>query len=329
MSRPAESTSASQPDAVRIGVSSCLLGSEVRFDGQHKRDRFLTDELGRFVEWVAVCPELEIGMGVPREPVRLVRDAEGARMLGIRSAIDWSSKMRRFAAKRVADIGKRDLCGYVLKANSPSCGMERVKLYDSTDAASACRRDGVGIFAAELMRQRPTLPVEEEGRLNDARLRDNFIERVFAFHRLQRLWRSPWKLRDLIAFHTNEKMALLAHSTVGYRELGRLVAAAKGVPRETLRGRYEAAFMDVLGKLATPGRQANVLEHMMGHLEALDAGSRAELAALIEDHRKGLVPLIVPITLLRHHVRQQNVTYLLGQSYLEPHPKELMLRNRV
>lgn len=180
------------------------------------------------------------------------------------------------------------------------------------------------------MQRFPNLPVEEEGRLGDPRLRENFIERLFAYDRLRRLWRTRWTLRDLIAFHTAHKMALLAHSTEGYRELGRLVAGAKGIARAELRERYEARFMSVLRKLATPGRQANVLQHMAGHLkDRLDAGDRRELAAAIDDHRNGLVPLIVPVVLLRHHARRQDAAYLLGQSYLEPHPKELMLRNRV
>jgi uncharacterized protein YbgA (DUF1722 family)/uncharacterized protein YbbK (DUF523 family) len=321
------------PEPIRIGVSACLLGQAVRFDGQHKRDAFLVEELARFVEWVPVCPEVEIGMGIPRESVRLVRtpgDPARAFMLGNQSQTDWTDRMTSYAQAKVAALATLDLCGYVLKRNSPSCGMTRVKLFAGTAADAPVTRAGVGLFAAALMAQLPDLPVEEEGRLLDARLRDNFIERVFAFARLRQLWARPWTVHDLIQFHTNEKMALLAHSVVGHRALGRLVGQAKALPREQLQRDYQAGFMRVLRKLATPGRQANVLMHMLGHVsEQLDADARRELLALIDDHRRGLCPLVVPLTLLRHHVRRLGVAYLLAQSYLDPHPKELMLRNRV
>jgi uncharacterized protein YbgA (DUF1722 family)/uncharacterized protein YbbK (DUF523 family) len=314
---------------IRIGVSSCLLGAEVRFDGQHKRDSFLVGELGKLVEWVSVCPEVELGMGIPREPVRLVRGPRGrSLMLGVRSGRQWTDEMERFAERRVRKLS--GLSGYVLKSRSPSCGMERVKLYPAETPDAHPTRDGVGLYAAALMRRWPNLPVEEEGRLGDARLRENFIERVFAYHRIQALWARRWTVGALVAFHTAHKMALLAHSTEGYRRLGRLVAGARKRPRAEVEAEYEAAFMATLRKLASPGRHANVLMHMLGHLrDGLDARDRAELLAVIEDHRKGLVPLVVPITLMRHHVVRLGVDYLLGQTYLEPHPKELMLRNRV
>jgi uncharacterized protein YbgA (DUF1722 family)/uncharacterized protein YbbK (DUF523 family) len=323
-------------DPIRIGVSACLLGQEVRFDGQHKRDAFLNDQLAPFVEWVPICPEVEIGMGIPRESVRLVRgpadDHGGAQtlMLGNRSQTDWTAQMTSYARAKVEALRTRDLSGYVLKSNSPSCGMTRVKLYDGAADGAPVTRKGVGLFAAELLAQMPQLPIEEEGRLCDARLRDNFLERVFAYVRVKKLWAGPWGLRDLIAFHTNEKMALLAHSVVGYRALGHLVGSAKHVAREQLQREYQRGFMAVLQKLATPGRQANVLMHMLGHFsDQLDSDGRRELLVLIDDHRKGVCPLVVPLTLMRHHVRRLQVTYLLDQSYLDPHPKELQLRNHV
>ena len=207
---------------------------------------------------------------------------------------------------------------------------EAVPVRDGQETGAQAQPKGVGLFAAELQAQLPNLPLEEEGRLNDARLRDNFLERVFAYARLKKLWARPWTLHDLITFHTGEKMALLAHSVVGYRALGRLVGQAKAMPLPQLQTAYEAGFMGVLHKLATPGRQANVLMHMLGHFsDQLDPAARAELLGLIEDHRKGICPLVVPLTLLRHHVRRLEVPYLRGQSYLDPHPKELMLRNHV
>lgn len=317
-------------ERIRVGVSFCLLGKEVRFDGQHKRDAFLVDQLGPFVEWVPVCPEVEVGMGVPRESLRLVHTDDGVRMIGNRGGEDWTDRMSSFAERRAQALAKADLSGFVLKSKSPSCGMERVNLYASGEPGSGANRNGVGLFAAALMRRLPNLPVEEEGRLADAALRENFIERVFAYQRLQALWRGRFSQGRLVAFHTAHKMTLLAHSTDGYRELGKLVAEGKSRARAELREQYEAGFMATLKRLATCGRHANVLTHMFGHMrKQLDDQDKQELLALIEDYRKGLLPLIVPVTLLRHHARRLDASYLLGQTYLDPHPKELMLRNRV
>jgi uncharacterized protein YbgA (DUF1722 family)/uncharacterized protein YbbK (DUF523 family) len=318
-------------ETLRIGASACLLGAEVRFDGQHKRSAFLTRELAPFVTWVPICPELEVGMGVPREPVRLVRGPAGrSLMLANQTGADWTDRMDALAARRAGNLAAQNLDGFVLKSKSPSCGMERVKVFDAPQTRAAPRHDGVGLFARALIERMPNLPVEEEGRLEDARLRDNFVERIFAHARLRKLFAPRWTLGGLVAFHTAHKMQLLAHSTDGYRSLGRLVAGARTLPRAELRQRYESEFMAVLKKLSTPGRHANVLQHMLGHLkELLDDGDRRELLAVVEDHRLGLVPLVVPVTLLRHHARRLGVASLLGQTYLEPHPKELMLRNHV
>jgi uncharacterized protein YbgA (DUF1722 family)/uncharacterized protein YbbK (DUF523 family) len=317
-------------DRLRIGVSACLLGREVRFDGQHKRDAFLVDALGPFVEFVPVCPEVEVGMSIPREPVRLVGPAKRPRMIGQKSGDDWTARVTTFSERRVSALARESLSGYVLKKDSPSCGLSRVKLYPSEAPDAAADRAGQGLFAAALVRAFPHLPIEEEGRLNDAHLRESFIERVFAYHRLQSLWTTRWTLRSLIAFHTANKMALLAHDEPGYRRLGRLVATAKALPRGELRQRYEAGFMTALEKLATPGRHVNVMTHMLGHFsDRLEPIARQELLGVIEDYRRGLVPLIAPLTLVRHYVRTLKVEYLLGQTYLDPHPKELMLRNRV
>jgi uncharacterized protein YbgA (DUF1722 family)/uncharacterized protein YbbK (DUF523 family) len=309
------------PFRIRIGVSACLLGAKVRFDGQHKRDRFLVDELGPLVEWVSVCPEVEVGMGVPRESVRLVVDRAGAgpRMLGLRTGADWTARMRRFAAARVAALAREELCGFVLKSKSPSCGMERVKVYDDTDARAPRPDRSAGLFAAALAQALPNLPIEEEGRLGDVRLRESFIERIFAYARLRALWRGRWTLGALVDFHAANKMALLAHSTEGYRALGRLVARGKSLARAELRERYEAGFMATLARPASPGRHANVLMHLLGHLkERIDAADKQELLALIDEHRRGRLPLVVPVTLLAHHARRHAVSYLLAQTYLAP-----------
>ena len=313
---------------VRIGISACLLGQEVRFDGGHKRDQFLTEILGPHVEWVPVCPEVEMGLGTPRETLRLVRIGGLTRMVTTRTAVDHTDGMKAWARGRLDALVKEDLSGYVLKKDSPSCGMERVKLYDEGQGAPA--RTGRGIYAEALLARMPLLPVEEEGRLSDARLRENFIERVFAYRRLKALFAQRRSVGAVVAFHTAHKMSLLAHSTTAYQEIGRLVARAGTMPRQELRALYETQFMRTLAIPATTRRHTNVLTHMAGHLKTLvDSASRQELASCIDEYRRGLVPLVVPLTLIRHHVRVHEVAYLQGQTYLEPHPRELMLRNHV
>jgi uncharacterized protein YbgA (DUF1722 family) len=249
------------------------------------------------------------------------------RLVGVRSATDHTDGMTRWAAGRAAGLARQDLDGYILKKDSPSCGMERVKVYDE---AGVQARTGRGLFAAALLARMPLLPVEEEGRLADPRLRDNFIERVFAYRRLRAALSGRWTVNSLVRFHTAHKLTLLAHSPDAYRTLGRLVARAADLPRTDLKVAYEAGFMNGLRTLATPRKHANVLQHMLGYLRSvLDDASRAEVAEMIADYRKGLVPLVVPVTLVRHHVRRLGVAYLAGQTYLEPHPRELMLRNHV
>ena len=311
---------------IRLGVSACLLGQAVRFDGGHKRDRFVSDLLGRHVEWVPVCPELEAGLGVPRPAMRLVRQDGALQLRETASGRDHSARMRRFAARRVRELRALELCGFVLKKASPSCGMLRVRAYEDGHV----RRDGSGLFASALMQALPCLPVEEEGRLADPALRENFVERVFAYRRLRDLFRRRWTRAGVVAFHTAHKLQLMAHSQLAYVELGRQVAAVARLPRAAFRTRYTHAFVAALAHPATRARNANVLQHATGHLkERLAAPARAELAGLIDEYRRGLVPLVVPITLLRHHTRAHSVRYLEGQTYLDPHPKELMLRNQI
>ena len=318
---------AAEEEPIRLGVSSCLLGEAVRFDGGHKRDRFVSDLLGSFVEWVPVCPEIEVGMEVPRPALRLVGEGEALRLVEIRSGRDHTRSMQRWAERRVRELRGLELCGYVLKKDSPSCGMTRVKVYHEKGRP---RRDGRGLYASILVEAFPNLPVEDEGRLNDPGLRENFVERIFAYRRLRRLFQGRWTNGQVVAFHTAHKLQLMAHSPAAFGALGRWVASVKQTPRAEFRQRYERGFMEVLAKLASRGRNANVLQHAAGHLKKqLDPASRAELADLIHDYRRGLVPLVVPITLLRHHARRLQTAYLNGQRFLEPHPKELMLRNHV
>ena len=317
------------PDSrpIRIGVSACLLGEKVRFDGGHKRDAFLTDTFGPFVEWVPVCPEVECGFGTPREPIRLMRVNGEVRLLTVKTGHDLTAVMDRYSEARVARLASDDLSGYVLKKDSPSCGMEGVKVYEGRRAPANAGR---GRFAAVLLERFPDLPIEEEGRLSDPRLRDNFVERVFAYARVRALFRGRWKLAALVRFHTAHKLVLTAHSPAAYRHLGRFVARARTLPRAELERRYTASFMAALAVLATRRRHVNVLQHMAGYFrDSLDRESQAELVAAIDEYRRELVPLVVPVTLVRHHMRAQRVSYLAGQVYLDPHPPELMLRNHV
>ena len=313
---------------IRVGISSCLLGDEVRYDGGHQKDAYITGVLARHFTWVPVCPEMEVGMGVPREPIRLVGDPGAPRLLGVTSGTDHTLRMNEFARRRVQELARRALSGYVLKRASPSCGMERVKLHQDDGGPPA--RTGVGLFARALMDALPLLPVEEEGRLNDARLRDNFITRVFAYRRLTALRDMPPRPGDVVAFHTAHKYLLLAHSPAAYARLGRLVAAIGGEPLAPWLDRYADAFMRALQVPATPRKHVNVLQHIVGFFKSrLSAAEKRELQGVIDDYAGGLVPLIVPITLINHYVARFDTAYVRDQIYLRPHPKELMLRNHV
>ena len=312
---------------IRIGISSCLLGDKVRFDGGHKHDSLITGVLGKYFEWVPVCPEVEIGFGTPRESIRLVEISGKTHLVAPRSGDDHTEAMRRYAKEKVAALAAMDLHGYILKKDSPSCGMERVRIYDRNGMP---RRDGRGLFAAELLDAFPLLPVEEEGRLHDIPLRENFVERVFAMHRWREFRAAKPKARDLVAFHTRHKMALLAHSEAHYRRLGPLVARSGKARFEETLDAYEGLFMETLQVRATPRKHSNVLFHLAGFLkEQLDSEDRREIAETIENYRKQLVPLVVPITLLAHHFRKHPVAWVLEQTYLNPYPAELMLRNHV
>jgi uncharacterized protein YbgA (DUF1722 family)/uncharacterized protein YbbK (DUF523 family) len=322
-------------DRPRLGISACLLGEHVRYDAGHKRDPYLVETFGRFVEWVPFCPEVEAGFGTPREPIRLVlRSARSAGSIGAddvtvvtQSGRDVTAALARTAARLAREAGQKELAGFVLKRGSPSCGLERVKIYGSNGMPLL---PGRGVFAAALTERMPTLPVEEEGRLTDPALRENFVERVFAYQRVRALFAGRWTIGDLVRFHTAHKLTLMAHSVEAYRRIGRLVASAGDRPRAELKRDYEQAFMDALTVVATRKRHANVLAHMLGYFKrALDADARAELAAVIDDYRLERLPLVVPITLFKHHIRRVGVPYLAGQVYLDPHPRELALRNHV
>ena len=311
---------------VRLGISRCLLGEPVRYDGGHKRNQFLVDVLGQHVEWVPVCPEVEAGFGTPRESMRLVDNVAEPRLITIRSRHDYTGRMRRYAKTRVREFQALNLSGYVFKKDSPSCGTRRVRVYARDGNLLGT---GKGLFAEAFQRAFPLTPIEEEGRLRDQGLRENFIERVFGYHRWQMLNARLTKGR-LVAFHTVHKYLLLAHSQRHYRELGRLVADGKPSPVRELARTYGHLFMEALAVKTTIRKHVNVLQHLAGHLkDALSAKARTELHGVLSDYQNGFVPLSVPVALIGHYVRVLDVPYLRDQVYLAPHPKALTLRNHV
>lgn len=308
---------------IRLGISACLLGEAVRFDGGHKRDAFLAEALGRFVEWLPVCPEVECGFGTPRESMRLVQHNNEVRLVTVRTAVDVTPRMDDYARRRVRELAAEDLCGFVLKKDSPSCGRERVKVYRA--GGTTAIKSGTGMFAARLHEQMPYLPIEEEGRLTDPALRDNFLQRVFAYARLRQLFRNRCAPGAVVTFHAAHKLMLLAHSPAAYQALGRLVARVRDVAPTEFRARYAEAFMAALANVAPRARHVNVLQHMAGYLtDRLTRDLRAELRDAISEFGRGVVPRIVPVTLLRHHIRAYGLQYLAEQLYLEPYPRELM-----
>jgi uncharacterized protein YbgA (DUF1722 family)/uncharacterized protein YbbK (DUF523 family) len=310
---------------LRLGVSSCLLGNEVRFDGGHKRSPFVVDELGEWVKFVSICPEVEVGMGIPRPTIRIEEREGKVHLVAPKTGEDFTKRMNDYSKKKVRELMKQGLDGFVLKKGSPSCGPFRLKVYGKEQPI---RHDGVGFFASVLLESWPQLPVEDEGRLNDNRLRENFIEQIFVRNRWRTLVSRGLTRRRLVAFHTAHKLLLRAHNEAGYRRAGKLVGDAGRVPDRELFANYEAELHNIMRTRATPARHTNVLQHAMGYLKkALAPGEKREILASINDYRKGLLPLVVPMTLLRYNIRKHEVDYLLGQVYFDPHPKELMLRN--
>lgn len=311
---------------IAIGVSSCLLGEKVRYDGGHKHDRYITDTLGRFFRFVPVCPEVGCGLSIPREAMRLEGDPSAPRLVTNRTGIDLTERMLDFCRKKVVELEREDLCGFIFKKDSPSSGLFRVKVY----GGGAPARNGRGLFADALVKHFPLLPVEEEGRLYDMNLRENFIERVFAFRSWKDFLLGPCGMGDLVAYHTGRKLQIMAHSPEIYREMGKLVAEGKRLSRVQLLESYRELLMWALSLHATVKKNTNVLSHIMGYFKKyLTPGEKEELLEIIRQYHEQLIPLIVPVTLLKHYVNKYDQGYLKSQSYLNPHPMELMLRNHV
>jgi len=313
-------------DKIRLGISTCLLGENVRYDGGHKLDRYLRDTLGACVEYVPVCPEVECGLGVPRESMHLEGDPRRPRLVTTRTGKDLTERMEAWARRRTAELEKENLCGFVFKSDSPSSGMERVKVYGGKGHQPV--RTGVGLFARIFMERFPLLPVEEEGRLHDPLFRENFIERIFACQRWRALTATDRTPSGLVKFHSIHKLLLLSHSEKHYRAMGKLVARAGTLPAGDLFAGYETLLMEALRLKATPAKNTNVLQHMAGYFKKqLSPGERQELQEIISEYRRGEIPLIVPVTLIRHYVRKFDEPYLRDQAYLHPHPQERKLRN--
>ncbi len=315
------------PTKIKLGISSCLLGEKVRFDGGHRWDRFITENLGKFVEFVPVCPEVECGLGVPREAMHLVASPEGPRLLTVRTQVDHTERLLAWARKRVVEIEQEDLGGFIFKSDSPSSGMERVKIYSGKGGAA---KTGVGLFAREFMQHFPWLPVEEEGRLHDPGLRENFLERLFSLKR----WRDTLALGPkpghLVDFHTRHKLLIMSHSPKHYVLLGKLVAQVKTIPLPEIYKQYQTQLMEALRLKATIKKNTNVLLHVLGYFKKnLAPAEKEELLEIIDEYRQAYLPLIVPVTLLNHYVRKYDQAYLQDQYYLASHPLELKLRHQV
>ncbi len=310
---------------IRLGISRCLLGERVRYDGGHKHDPYLTQTLGQYVDYLPVCPEVECGLPIPREAMRLVRTPQGVRLLTQKTGIDHTDRMLAWAGPCLDGLAQERLCGFIFKSKSPSSGMERVTIYNEQGHAVA---HGPGLFAGLFMARFPLLPVEEEGRLHDPLLRENFIDRIFCLKRFRDGVEQAPSIGALVEFHTRHKLQILSHSPEHYRALGRLVAHAKEFPFPEVLRQYRDVLLTAMRLKATVPKHRNVLHHLMGYFKLdLTSDEKQELLEIIHQYAQGIVPLVVPVTLLSHYARKYGVSYLLQQTYLNPHPIELKLRN--
>jgi uncharacterized protein YbgA (DUF1722 family)/uncharacterized protein YbbK (DUF523 family) len=312
---------------IPIGISTCLLGENVRYNGGHALDRFLRDTLGKYVLYVPVCPEVECGFGIPRETFRLVGDPKEPRLVTSHTGVDHTERMEAWARKRVEELENDGLCGFIFKSDSPSSGMERVKVYDEKGVP---RKIGAGVFARIFMEHFPLTPVEEDGRLHDPILRENFIDRIFTYRRYREAMEGEKHMGNLVEFHTMNKLLLMAHSPKHLQQMGQLVAHAKQLSKKEFITQYEKLLMEAMSLKPSTAKHTNVLQHIMGYFKKdLSTDEKQELLEVVDEYRKGLIPLIVPVTLMNHYVRKYDEAYLKEQVYLNPHPLELQLRNHV
>jgi len=311
---------------ITVGISSCLLGNKVRYDGQHKFDHFLAETLGAFINYIPVCPEVECGLPVPRDAMRLVGDPENPRLVTIKTKIDFTDQMKSWGTKKLDELAIKNLCGFIFKAKSPSSGMERIKIYPA--AGGVAQKNGVGIFAEMFMKRFPQLPVEDDGRLHDPEIRENFIERVFVCKRWLDMIENESTVHGLIQFHSKHKLMLMAHSPEHYRSAGQIAASSDKNNLKSRQADYLTNLMEGLKKSATLKKNFNVLQHILGYFKTeLTTDEKKETIEIMENYKNGLIPLIVPVTLLNHFINKYNQEYLKEQYYLHPHPYELKLRN--
>ncbi|MFJ2540437.1 MULTISPECIES: DUF523 and DUF1722 domain-containing protein [unclassified Pseudomonas] len=319
----------SEPSALKpkIAISACLLGAEVRYNGGHKESRLCSRTLSEYFEFVPLCPEVAIGLGIPREPIRLVGDPEHPEAIGtVNPAINVTQPLAEYGQKMAAELN--DICGYIFMQQSPSCGLERVKVYHANGAP--VNGGGRGIYAQAFCARHPDLPVEEAGRLNDPVLRENFITRVLAYRDWQQLLAQGLSRRALTEFHSRYKYQLMAHNPLQYKALGQLLGNMAQSDPAQLGPRYFSELMAALKKCATRGTHSNVLLHISGYLkQAISAEDKQEMQHVIGQYRLGIVPLVVPLTLLKHHFRLHPDPYIAQQVYLQPHPENLSLRNAI
>jgi uncharacterized protein YbgA (DUF1722 family)/uncharacterized protein YbbK (DUF523 family) len=308
---------------IPVGISSCLLGENVRFDGGHKLDAYITSTLSEYFEFHPFCPEMAIGLGAPRPTLHLVKVENKVRCVGVKDAsFDVTERLGSYADEVKSTHNK--LCGYILKKDSPSCGMERVKVYTNNHP----HREGVGIYAQIMMANNPLLPVEDEGRLGNPQLRENFIQRVYIYHRWQSLLEEGLSVAKLSQFHARHKLIIMSHGN--YQPLGRLVSQAIPENLTVIADEYIAKLMILLKKVVTRGQHVNVLQHIQGYLKKeLTTDDKAELNEIFERYRLGELPLIVPVTLLKHHFRKTPDPYIDESYYMSPYPQELNLINQL
>ena len=314
---------------IKIGASTCLLGEKVGYDGNHSHDRYLTQTLSLFVDYVPVCPEVECGMPIPRESVRLVGDPAAPRLVTRNTQEDKTKMMTDWIPGKLAALEKEKLCGFIFKSKSPSSGLYRIRVYGDDGKV---RKTGTGMFAKAFCEHFPRIPVEEAGRLNDPQLRENFIEKIFALRRWRQVIEEQKNLGGLVAFHTQNKLLILSHSQADYRQMGKLVATGKEVIAkqgvQALFDQYEILLLKSLDLKTTPKKNINVLMHILGYFKKnLSADEKQEMLSLFEQYRQGYVPLVVPLTMVNHYVRKYDQPWLKDQTYLNPHPFELKLRN--
>lgn len=314
-------------EKIKIGISSCLLGNNVRWNGGHQRDRYLTDTLGQYVEWVPVCPEVEVGLGIPRETLRLKGDPENPRLVTTKTGVDHTASMNKWAKGRLDDLAMENLCGFIFKCDSPSSGMVRVKVYSEKGMP---QKKGVGIFARAFMDRFPLIPVEDDGRLRNPSIRENFIDQIFTLKR----WRETRGRRscvgNVVDFHSRNKLVLMAHSPKHLKEMGALAAGGKKLGCRMLYSAYEELLLEALRLKTTVRKNYNVLQHVMGYFrKQLTPDEKQELLEVMDHYKQSLVPLVVPLTLFRHYVRKYDQPYLEEQTWLNPHPADLKLHNHV